>query len=129
MKKYLSFIIVVFIIFTYCTSISAQTNYVYTIDNTSVIFNADTAFSLQEQQYIADLLVQGDDETQIYALLCVISGHNYGPGESICTITHKTYVTDPRCFLEYFIISKCTRCEHYKTESLGGHYISCCPED
>ena len=130
MKKYLSFILVVLIICTYCTSVSAQANYTYTIDNTTVIFDADTVFTLQEQQYIADLLVYGDSsDAQIYALLCVISGHAYGQGESITTITHKVYDTDPRCFMERFIISQCTRCEHYQTESLGGHYISCCPED
>ena len=129
MKKYLSFILVVLIICTCCTSISAQANYTYTIGNTTVIFNADTTFSLQEQQYIADLLVRDDNDAQTYALLCVISGHDYGQGESISTITHKVYDTSPRCFLEYFIISKCTRCEHYQTESLGGYYISCCPEE
>ena len=130
MKKYLSFVLVAIVICTYCTSISAQNqNYIYTIDNTTVIFDANSIFSTQEQKYIANLLVRSDSDSESYALLCVISGHAYGQGESITTITHRVDEIDPRCFQERFIISKCTRCEHYQTESLGGHYISCCPED
>lgn len=130
MKKFLSIVIAAFILFTFCTTVTAHSSsYIYEIDNTTVIFEKDTAFSSQEREQIVETLISGDQDASAYALLCVISGHDYGHGEVVTTITHCVDDKDPRCLEECFIISQCSRCEHYKTERIGGAYISCCPED
>lgn len=131
MKKILSIVVTTFILLSFCMSVSADSvTYIYEIGNTSVIFDETTFFSAQQREDIAQLLVNGDANNSIpYALLCVISGHDYGNGELVTTITHCADDKDPRCLEEMFIISKCTRCEHYQTERISICYISCCPED
>lgn len=131
MKKFLSILVATIILFSFCMSVSADSvPYVYEIGNTSVVFNENTVFSAQEREDIAQLIVNGDSyDSTAYAMLCVISGHDYSEYESVTTITHRADDEEPRCLREMFLISKCSRCEHYKTERMSYCYIFCCPED
>lgn len=131
MKKFLSIVIATIILFSFCMSVSADSvTYIYEIGNTSVIFDETTTFSAQQREDIAQLIVTGDsNESTAYALLCVVSGHDYCDEELVTTITHCADDKAPRCLQERFLISKCSRCEHYKTERTSFCYISCCPED
>ena len=131
MKNFLSILVATIILFSFCMSVSADSViYVCEIGNTSVIFDENTIFSAQEREDIAQLIVNGDSyDSTAYAMLCVISGHDYSQYESVRAITHRADDKDPRCLQEIFLISKCSRCEHYKTERISVCYISCCPED
>lgn len=131
MKRFLYVVVSTIILFSFCMSVSAgSVTYVYEIGNTSIFFDENTVFSSQEREDIAQLIVNGDsDESIPYALLCVVSGHDYSEYESVTTITHRADDQAPRCLQEIFLISKCSRCEHYKTERISVCYISCCPED
>lgn len=131
MKKILTVVIAILFLFSFSMSVSADSViYVYEIGNTAVIFDENTFFSATERENIAQLIVSRNSNDSIsYALLCVISGHDYSQYESVTTITHRADDKAPRCLQERFLISKCSRCEHYKTERTSFCYISCCPED
>ena len=70
MKKFLSIVIATFILFTFCTTVTAHSNsYVYEINNTTVIFEETTTFSSQEREQIVETLISGDQDASAYALL------------------------------------------------------------
>ena len=131
MKKILCTLIATILLFSFCTSVSANSaTYIYEIDGTSIIFNENTIFSALEREEIVQLIVTDNySDSTSYALLCVISGHDYSEEEVVTTITHRADDEDPRCLREMFLISKCSRCENYKTERISICYISCCPEE
>lgn len=61
-------------------------------------------------------------------IICTIFGHNL----STTTVTathHKVHVYNPRCLVEIYDVTACSRCNYTDAELVGSLYIFCCPED
>ena len=131
MKKLTIFLLTIILTMSLCVNVSAQeiNGNIYKYGNISVIFDSDSTLSVEHQQHIADILINGDDNISTYNLMCTLFGHKFDQTEGVTTITHEVSPTEPRCFKEYFIVNICSRCqEDGQIESLGGEYIICCPE-
>ena len=100
----------------------------YQIDNVTIIFDVDSELSIDQQEFIAQLLVNPEYGISQANLICNIFGHK-NTQEGVSTITHKVSATDPRCLQEFFTITICSRCNESTVERDGMRYIPCCPED
>ena len=132
MKKIIICILTIVIIISLCINASAReaTDIIYNYGNITILFDADTTLSTEQQLRIADILVNGDDNTSTYNLWCSLFGHNYDTTEYATAITHEVRTVAPRCLKEYFLVHICSRCEESgQIESVGSEYIVCCPED
>lgn len=100
----------------------------YQFENITVIFDVDSQLSVEQQERIAQLLVNPEYGVSEANLICNIFGHKNSQ-EGVSTITHKASATAPRCFEEFFTITTCSRCNESTVERDGFRYIFCCPED
>lgn len=130
MKKILTIIMAVIITICATIGVSADTNAgnIYQTENVTVVFDADSQFSIEQQELIANLLVNPEYGVAKANLICNIFGHKNSQ-EGVTTITHKVSATSPRCLQELFTITMCSRCEETTVERNAYYYISCCPED
>jgi hypothetical protein len=110
--------------------VSADSNVgnTYQIDNVTVIFDANSQFSEEQQEMIAQLLVNSEYGVSQANLICNLFGHK-NTQEGVSTITHKVSETSPRCLEEFFTITTCSRCNESTVERDGFGYIFCCPEE
>lgn len=126
MKK-ISIILIISLLLTALTiSANAAESYgdTYTVQDVTVKFEADSIFTLKEQQHIVELLVHGGDEITPYGLSCFLFGHNY-ESEIITTVTHNVRTTAPRCLEESYEAQVCSKCGDTKLTLLISHYINC----
>lgn len=100
----------------------------YQIVNVTVIFDATSQLSNEQQEMIAQLLVNPEYGVAQANIICDIFGHK-NTMEGVTTITHKVSATDPRCLQEIFTITTCSRCNESTVERDAMFYIPCCPED
>lgn len=100
----------------------------YQIDEVTVIFDADSKLSVEQQEMIAQLLVNPENGVSQANLICNIFGHK-NTTEGVTTITHKVNEMSPRCLQENFIITTCSRCNESTVERASYFYITCCPVD
>jgi hypothetical protein len=130
MKKAIAVLMVVVIIVCATVSVSADeiVGNTYQIDNVTVVFDVDSQLSTDQQEMIAQLLVNPEYGVSQTNLICNIFGHK-NTQESVSTVTHKAKENSPRCFQEIFIITTCSRCNESTVERTGYRYISCCPEE
>ena len=98
------------------------------IENVTVIFDADSQFSNEQQERIAQFLVNPEYGVAQANIICNIFGHK-NSSEGVSTITHKVSATSPRCLKEIFTITICSRCDETTVERNAAYYITCCPED
>ena len=130
MKK--TIVILMAVAITICATIgvSADNNIgnTYQIDNVTIVFDADSQLSIEQQEIIASLLVHPENGVVQANLICNIFGHK-NTQEGVSTVTHKESTTDPRCLKEIFTITTCSRCNESTVERDSYYYISCCPED
>ena len=131
-KKIISFILLLTIILAFSTTLSISadelTGNTYQIDNVTVVFSADSQLSAEQQENIAQLLVNPEYGVSQANLICNLFGHK-NTTEGVSTITHKVNVISPRCLEEFFTITTCSRCNESTVERNAAVYISCCPED
>ena len=109
-------------------SADSNTGNTYQIETVTVIFDTDSQFSVEQQEIIAQLLVNPEYGVSQANLICNIFGHK-NTQEGVTTITHKVSATSPRCLKEFFTITICSRCNESTVERDAWGYISCCPED
>lgn len=109
-------------------SADSNTGNTYQIDNVTVIFDEGSQLSAEQQENIAQLLVNPEYGVTQANLICNIFGHK-NTTEGVSTITHKVLAESPRCLEEFFTITTCSRCNESTVERTGYRYISCCPED
>ena len=130
MKKIISItLIAVFVLCMGFTSAANETvGNVYEIDNKTIIFDASSSFSVEEQQYIAEMILNPTNQTTSYGLMCTLFGHK-NTSETVIAITHCVSENDPRCMQENFVVTSCSRCDEVTTERVSYSFISCCPED
>jgi hypothetical protein len=130
MKKAIA-VLMVFVIIV-CTTLSVSADEVvgniYEIEDVTVVFDPDSQLSTEQQEMIAQLIVNPEYGTSQANLICNIFGHK-NTQESVSTVTHMAKETNPRCFQEFFIITVCSRCNESTVERTGYRYITCCPED
>ena len=113
---------------TFGVSADDATGNAYQIDNVTVIFDADSQLSNEQQEMIALLLVNPEYGVAQANIICDIFGHK-NTLEGVTTITHKVLAESPRCLEELFTITTCSRCNESTVERDAYYYISCCPED
>ena len=130
MKKTITLLMVLIICVFATLSVSADevAGNIYEIENVTVAFDADSQLSAEQQEMIAQLIVNPEYGTSQANLICNIFGHK-NTQESVSTVTHKVIEESPRCFQEFFIITTCSRCNESTVERTGFRYITCCPED
>ena len=120
------------VVLTLCSTIgvSADSNSgnTYQIDNVTVIFDVDSQFSIEQQEVIANLIVNPEYGVAKANLICNIFGHK-NTSETVVTITHKVLAETPRCLQENFTVTTCSRCDESTVERNSYGYIFCCPED
>lgn len=129
MKRVITFTLVIVIALFSCMTVSASetetTGNIYVIDDITVIFDESSTLTEEEQQYIAEYLVFGN-ESETYGLVCSIFGHKY-VNEIISVITHCVRDLSPRCKRETYEVNTCGRCGKVEQELLSTVYIVCCP--
>lgn len=124
------------VLFTIILSISATLSIsademagdTYQIDNVTVVFDADSQLSIEQQEMIAQLLINPEYGVSKANLICTLFGHK-NTTEGVSTVTHKVLPDSPRCLEEFFTITTCSRCNESTVERDGMMYISCCPEE
>ncbi len=125
-------ILIMVIIFIICATVSVSADEpvgnTYQIENVTVIFDADSQFSAEQQENIAQLLANPEYAISQVNLICNIFGHK-NTSETVITITHKASATEPRCLQENFTVTTCSRCNESTVERNSLFYIFCCPED
>lgn len=130
MKKVISIALATILILCVCISSSANQSFgnVYEIENKTIIFDETSAFSVEEQQHIAELIANPENQVSTYGLVCTLFGHK-NTSETVVSITHCVNADDPRCLQELFAVTTCSRCDESTVERTGYSYITCCPED
>lgn len=96
-----------------------------------VAFDDNTMFTESQKQNIAEALVYGgnsDEHMQSRGLTCTLFGHKLTT-ETVSVTYHKRKATSPRCYVEYYSVDSCSRCDYINEELLSGVYVVCCPVD
>ena len=130
MKRLVTVVMLVTLTIFATLGVSADTNAgnTYQIENVTVVFDVDSQLSVEQQEMIAQLLVNPEYGVSQANLICNIFGHK-NTVEGVMTITHKAKANSPRCLEEFFTITTCSRCNESTVERDGMSYITCCPED
>ena len=130
MKKIISVLLVIVLLSAMCITSYANesANNIFIINNKTIIFDEDSSFTIEEKQFIAELLANPDQEHTTYGLVCTLLGHK-NTTETVHTITHCVDTQSPRCLQENFLITTCSRCGESTVERISYFYITCCPED
>lgn len=132
MNKIINILLAVIMVITLATTCFANytSDFVwkYEDDNTTVIFEEQTAYSEIKQQYIADMLVYGYSDITLAQprAWCWLTGHELTT-EYVTVITHKVYSTAPRCVKELYEVTTCANCDHETMTMVSTSDISCCP--
>lgn len=127
MKKisvFLTFCLLLMVMTISANAAESQGN-AYTMQDATVKFEADSKFTSEEQQHIAELLIYGSDEVSPCGILCSLFGHSYET-EIVTLINHRYRATAPRCLEEQYKVSKCSRCGDTQQTLLSSGYINCC---
>ena len=109
--------------------------YQYYDPEITVEFAESLNVSSERQQQIADKIayidssfIPGPESDSLNNIICTLFGHDL----STTTVTathHKVHVYNPRCLLEIYYVSACSRCNYTNAELAGSAYIVCCPVD
>ena len=122
-------VILVMLCLTFAVSASNGNDLIisYPENNITVEFDASTTLSSTKRQVVADAIVLDTPIIQSRAW-CWLTGHDK-TSDTVGVTYHKQMVLDPRCLLEVYIITTCTKCDYYEEELYSSGYISCCPVD
>lgn len=131
MKYFFKILSLILVVLCFTLAISASEingpTIVYPDEGVTVRFEENTSFSSAQMQAIADSIVLDSPIPQTYAF-CWLTGHDTIT-ETVTATQHKADVYDPRCYLEIYLITTCSKCDYYSEELHSAGYISCCPED
>lgn len=130
MKRFITlYLAIMFAIsMTLISSATTSTGATIEIDGFEVIFEADSSFTLEEQQIIAEKVVYNNTENEIattYNLLCTLFGHKTET-ETITVIEHCVREAQPRCTRSLQEVTGCTRCDYITIDVLSSTYVYCC---
>lgn len=130
MKRFITLFltIIVAISMTLISSATTSNGRTIEIDGFSVIFEADSAFTAEEQQLIAEKVVLNNTEdatATTYNLLCTLFGHKTTT-ESFTVIEHCVREAQPRCIKSFQDVTACSRCDYVTIDVVSSTYIHCC---
>lgn len=130
MKRFITLFlaIIVAISMTLISSATASIGTAIEIDGFSVIFDADSAFTAEEQQLIAEKIVSNNTENETsttYNLMCTLFGHKTTT-ETITVIEHCVRDSLPRCIKTLQDVTTCSRCDYVTTDIVSSTYFYCC---
>lgn len=130
MKKFLFLILCVCMAVTSYAAASNVYQFEYEDQDITIIFDENTLLSDHERQFIADLMVYGDSDTDNISAYswCWLTGHDI-TSDTVTTIQHKVSSSSPRCYMTVYQVDTCSKCDYVETTALSSVYISCCPED
>ena len=129
MKRIIAFVLATTLLIFSSICVIAENNdgYTYYIEDYSITFSNDTAFSEEQRELIAYYLVYGDDDIELYNILCSLFGHNTIT-ETVTLVQHEYYANAPRCLEQLIEVTKCSRCDEIiSTTVLSSRMIYCCP--
>lgn len=113
---------------------SPQSNiYEYEYPEITVAFADGNDLSEEKKQIIADEMagifhVEEIGTENADNIICSLFGHS--TSTTFVTVTHhKAYIHVPRCRVEYYDVTTCSRCDYNEKVLLGYEAIFCCPED
>lgn len=102
----------------------------------TVAFSEHLAITPERQRGIADelagitsnqLIVPGNSTPN--NIICTLFGHNLAPATVVTVTHHKVRQHVPRCYMEVYDVTYCTRCDYTSNELTNDFYYDCCPED
>ena len=130
MKRIITLFMAIIIAFSMTLVSSANTTSGNTIEvnGVTVIFSANSNFTEEEQQLIAEHVILGiseDERNTTYNLLCTLFGHKTTT-ESFTVVEHCASDTQPRCRRSLQDVTACSRCDYVTTEVISSTYIYCC---
>lgn len=130
MKRFITLFlaIIVAISMTLISSAKTSTGATIAIDGFSVIFDADSTFTAEEQQLIAEKIVSNNTENETattYNLLCTLFGHKTTT-ETITVIEHCVRDSLPRCKKSLQDVTTCSRCDYVDISVFSSTYFYCC---
>lgn len=99
----------------------------YPEEEITIEFDANTSLSVEKRQMIADSIALDSPIIQSRAW-CWLTGHDKTT-ETVTAIYHKQRELDPRCYLEVYLVTTCSKCDFYEEELHSTGYITCCPEE
>lgn len=109
--------------------------YQYQNPEVTVEFAEPLDVSAERQQQIADEIagvnssfVSGPTGESPDNIICTILGHNLSTS-TVTATHHKAKQHNPRCLVEIYDVTACSRCNYTNSELVGSVFIVCCPED
>jgi hypothetical protein len=130
----LSFSLVMFTLATYADEFNPLV-YQYHDPDVTVEFAEPLNISEERHQQIADTIAgnnsssaSGPSPSLPDNIICTLFGHDL----STTTVTathHKAKPHEPRCLMEVYHVTACSRCNYTDPELVGSVFIVCCPED
>lgn len=109
--------------------------YQYHNPDITIEFTVPLNVSSERQQQIADeiagiepSLISGSSGLSPDNIICTLFGHDL----STTTVTathHKAKKYNPRCLVELYHVTACSRCNYTDAELVTSVFIVCCPED
>ena len=129
MKRLFALLTALLICFLTCINVSAtQLNVTtITINGVDVEFSEHSLLTYEEKLIVAEEIVYGheDENKTTYGLACTLFGHKYTI-ERVTSITHCASNTAPRCLVEIWEISVCSRCDDTMKTLVSQYYSYCC---
>ena len=135
-SKIVCFIVVLILLgITVCADGYIPLVYQYIDPEVTVVFS-EPLDSTKRQQNIADeiagiehnpLIEPGNESPD--NIICTLFGHNLSPEVTVTATHHKVNKYNPRCLMEIYHVTYCTRCDYTVSTLEDSFFILCCPED
>lgn len=109
--------------------------YQYHNPEVTVEFAEPLSVSSDRQQQIADEIagvnssyISGSNTVSPDSIICTLFGHNLSTS-TVTATHHKVLPHNPRCLVEIYHVTACSRCNYTDSELVSSVFIVCCPED
>ena len=137
--KYIKIPLLCLLLFAIATTIfadeSIQLVYNYTDFDITVVFSNALNTSQERHQEIANEIagvtlpmIADPNMDSPNNIICTLFGHNLS-ATTVSATHHKVRQYSPRCLVELYDVTVCSRCNYAETEFVSSSYIFCCPED
>ena len=94
--------------------------------NNEITISVEKGTSEEQKEAIIAHFTGADSSTaETRGILCTLFGHKLETTTSK-NITHKVNATAPRCLMEVYDVSTCSRCNYTSQTLTSSTYINCC---
>ena len=122
----------IFLMLSISASNTQQLVFEYGHPEATVIFDDTSFFSEQKKQEIADSLIGmqlvDDEHLSQENIICSLFGHNLSTS-AVSVITHRVSIWNPRCRLDIYDVTGCSRCNYTEEVLVSSGRILCHPEE